>query len=132
MRPRSIVRAGALLAALALSFSLLGCDAFVDREKYDASQKQLADLKKQLAETSENLKKAEQKIAEYEAHRYQFMNVTARTWRFDTVTGRSCIQLTSEADWKRKDTKGQSCDCRDLFEDRQIPDEDIRKLYCGW
>jgi hypothetical protein len=123
------------LVAILVGFCLissLGCDEYVEKSKYDESQKQTADLKKQLAETSNELKKAQQTIAEYQSHKYQFMNVTGRTWRFDTITGRSCIQLTSEADWKRKDTKGESCDCLDLFDGSTSPDEGLRKIYCGW
>jgi hypothetical protein len=46
-------------------------------------------------------------------HHYELRNAGFRTWRFDSATGETCIQLTSDADWKRKETKSQSCDCED-------------------
>jgi hypothetical protein len=46
-------------------------------------------------------------------HHYELRNEGLRTWRFDSATGETCIQLTSEADWKRKETKSQSCTCED-------------------
>ena len=44
-----------------------------------------------------------------------------RTWRFDSASGNSCILLTTKDDWKNKDTKSESCDCKDLFEEGQQP-----------
>lgn len=44
-------------------------------------------------------------------HHYELRAEGLRTWRFDPATGN--IQLTSEADWKRKETKSQSCECAD-------------------
>jgi hypothetical protein len=49
-------------------------------------------------------------------HHYELRNEGSRTFRFDPSTGDTCIQLTSPADWKRKETKAQSCDCSDLSE----------------
>ena len=50
-------------------------------------------------------------------HHYELRNEGLRTWRFDSATGDTCIQLTSDADWKRKETKAQSCGCSDLTAD---------------
>ena len=47
-------------------------------------------------------------------HHYELRNAGLRTWRFDSATGDTCIQLTSEADWKRKETKEQSWQCADF------------------
>lgn len=38
-------------------------------------------------------------------HHYELRSEGLRTFRFDPPTGEICIQLTSEADWKRKATK---------------------------
>jgi hypothetical protein len=46
-------------------------------------------------------------------HHYELRTEGFRTFRFDPATGDTCIQLTNPADWKRKETKGQSCDCSD-------------------
>jgi|SRR5215469_2513656 len=41
--------------------------------------------------------------------RYQMRTEGYRTWRFDTATGRTCILLTQDWDWKKPDTLNQSC-----------------------
>jgi hypothetical protein len=41
--------------------------------------------------------------------RYQIHREFYRTWRLDTATGKVCLLLTSEADWKKIDTAAQSC-----------------------
>jgi hypothetical protein len=122
----------ASMAALTLVFSIVGCDAYVDKSKYDESERQASQLRAELTSVQNDLKKAQQTIAEYQAHKYQFMNTGGRTWRFNTISGNGCIQLTSDYDWKQQKTKEQSCSCEDLFEDGKAPGEAIRKLYCGW
>jgi hypothetical protein len=117
----------ALLALLLLPLG--GC---VLQSKYDESQKQIESLNKQLKETTDGLTEANSKWAECRAHKYQFMLVGFRTFRFDTVTGASCIQLSTDSDWKTKKTRSQSCDCTDLFVDGGTPNVELRKLYCGW
>jgi hypothetical protein len=47
-------------------------------------------------------------------HRYELRAEGFRTWRFDPDTGNTCIQLTAEWDWKKKETKNQSCACEDV------------------
>lgn len=49
-------------------------------------------------------------------HHYELRNEGFRTWRFDPTTGDTCIQLTSEADWKRKQTMSESCGCADSYD----------------
>lgn len=46
-------------------------------------------------------------------HHYELRNEGFRTFRFDPATGDTCIQLTVDSDWKRKETKSQSCGCVD-------------------
>jgi hypothetical protein len=55
--------------------------------------------------------KQKQKVAP--EHRYELRNDGSRTWRFDPATGDTCLKLTSAADWKRKETKFQSCEYSD-------------------
>jgi hypothetical protein len=47
-------------------------------------------------------------------HHYELRNEGFRTFRFDPATGDTCIKLTTADDWKRKDTKSQSCECVDM------------------
>ncbi|MGA8222400.1 MAG: hypothetical protein WB780_12155 [Candidatus Acidiferrales bacterium] len=51
--------------------------------------------------------------------RYQLYREGVRTWRLDTATGRSCLLLTSEADWKNPDSLSASCDIEDRNEARE-------------
>ena len=39
--------------------------------------------------------------------RYQMYTQGFRTWRLDTVIGRICLLLTTDADWKKKETQLQ-------------------------
>jgi hypothetical protein len=41
--------------------------------------------------------------------RFQMIPLGVRTWRLDTVTGQSCLLLTSDQDWKDETVKAQSC-----------------------
>ena len=41
--------------------------------------------------------------------RYQIYNRGYRTFRLDTATGKTCILLATDADWKRLDTQAQNC-----------------------
>lgn len=79
----------------------------------------------------DGLMEANSKWAECRAHKYQLVPSGMRTWRFDTVTGDSCIQLTSEADWKSRKTKEQSCACTDLVNDPNANPTRVQKV-CGW
>ncbi len=47
--------------------------------------------------------------------RYQLHKEGSRTWRLDTATGRSCLMLTTEADWK-SEGYASSCAAEDLAE----------------
>lgn len=63
------------------------------------------------------MKQLKAEVAELKAkpreHHYELRSEGFRTFRFDPATGDTCIQLTSPADWKRKETKSQSCGCSD-------------------
>ena len=97
---------GSVIAVLC-STLFAGCGVFVERAKYDA-------LQQQMAETAKKLKESQEQLAQYQAHRYQTFRVGLRTWRLDTVTGDSCLLLTTDTDWKTPGTKGQGCSCEDL------------------
>lgn len=92
---------------LTLLVGMTGCDAYVEKEKYDASQKETADLRRQLAESQDSLRKAQEQVADRQAHKYQIFHQGSRTWRLDTVAGSTCILLTTNEDWKKPETQSQ-------------------------
>ena len=51
--------------------------------------------------------------------RYQLHEQGFRTWRLDTATGRSCLLLTSDSDWKGKGGEQGSCYGEDLAAGRE-------------
>jgi cell division septum initiation protein DivIVA len=97
--------------ALCFTFALLltGCDEYVEKAKYETLQKENADLKRQLSESQQSLRKAQEQVAQCQAHKYEIFHKGFRTWRLDTVTGSTCILLTTAEDWKKADTKLESC-----------------------
>jgi hypothetical protein len=105
------------------------CDPHKQADKIRALEADVKQLKTDVAETKQRAK------AE---HHYELRNVGFRMFRFDPVTGDTCIQLTSEADWKLKDTKRQSCNCADEADHwREMPkDTDQHKSaaqgYYDW
>ena len=115
-----------LLLGLTL-LPLCACEqlGYVEKQKYDKLTQENADLKKQLAQKEEEIKNTPH-------HHYSLHADGFRTFRFDSDTGQTCIQLTTPTDWKRPDVKSQSCDCTDLFLDGPTPNETVRKMYCGF
>ena len=82
------------------------CDPQKQNQRINSLEIEVKQLKDKVAEL-------EQKQAAVPEHHYELRSAGFRTFRFDPSTGETCIQLTSDADWKRKETKAQSCDCRD-------------------
>jgi hypothetical protein len=107
--------------------TLCGCEqaGYVEKAKYDQLMQESAELKKQLAEQQEQFNKTPH-------HHYSLHREGFRTFRFDADTGETCVQLTTPEDWKRKDTKAQSCTCSDFLVDGAKAGEIVRKVYCGW
>ena len=117
---------GPLLIFLLLSLCACEQAGYIEKAKYDKLVQENAELKKQLAEKEEEIKKTPR-------HHYSLHREGLRTFRFDADTGQTCVQLTSPEDWKRKDTKEQSCDCQDLLaEGIGQSGDDVRKMFCGW
>ncbi len=95
-------------AAFLLSLFILLNGSDCDPQKQDGRITALeADMKQLKADVAELKQKPKTE------HHYELRNEGLRTWRFDSATGDTCIQLTSDADWKRKETKSQSCACTD-------------------
>ncbi|MGA2236143.1 MAG: hypothetical protein ABSG23_11765 [Terriglobales bacterium] len=102
-----------LKAILLLSLFVLLDSDDCDPQKQGAKIRSLeADVKQLKADVIE-LKQKQKATPE---HHYELRNGGFRTFRFDPATGDTCIKLTTPADWKRKETKSQSCDCVDLRE----------------
>lgn len=99
-RPSSRFMARKLVVFLTLlsASSLSGCGDFdlVDKSKQVViSKEEYEQLKASAALTKQ--------VGRYQLHREGF-----RTWRLDTATGRSCLLLTTEADWKDPKTQMQN------------------------
>jgi len=96
-----------LKVCFVLSLLVLLDSSDCDTQKQDERLRSLeADVKQLKAEVAE----LKQKQPE---HHYELRSEGFRTFRFDPATGETCIQLTSTDDWKRKETKSQSCACSD-------------------
>jgi hypothetical protein len=92
-----------LLLSLLIVLNGPECDPKKQDERITALEASVNQLKAAIVELKQKPKE----------HHFELRNEGLRTWRFDSATGETCIQLTSEADWKRKETKGQSCSCSD-------------------
>ena len=103
-----MLRIGFLLSLLLL-VSGDDCDPQKQNQRINSLEIEVKQLKDKVAEL-------EQKQAAVPDHHYELRNEGFRTFRFDPATGDTCIQLTSDADWKRKETKAQSCACTDASE----------------
>lgn len=87
-------------------FVLLNSDGCDPQKQADKIRSLEADVKQLKADVTELKQKPPDR-------RYELRSEGLRTFRFDPATGDTCIQLTSPADWKRKETKAQSCGCTD-------------------
>ena len=94
------------LLSLFILLNSSDCDSQKQDERVRTLEAEVKQLKTEVAELKQKQK------AEPE-HHYELRKDGFRTWRFDPSTGQTCIQLTSTADWKRKETMYQSCDCSD-------------------
>jgi hypothetical protein len=92
-----------LLSLVVLLLNSDDCDPQKQADKIRSLEADIRQLKADVAELK-------QKPPE---HHYELRSEGFRTFRFDPTTGETCIQLTTPADWKRKGTKAQSCDCTD-------------------
>lgn len=96
--------------AFLLSLFILLDSSDCDPQKQDERTRALETDVKQLKVDVAELKQRQNAVPE---HHYELRNEGTRTFRFDSATGETCIQLASADDWKRKETKLQSCDCTD-------------------
>ena len=101
------------------------CDPQKQGERITALEADVKQLKAEIVEI-----KTKPKVE----HHYELRNEGLRTFRFDSATGETCIQLASEPDWKRKGTKSQSCSCSDNSEQwlAMPKDTDQQKNLAQW
>jgi hypothetical protein len=102
---KSMLKVTFLLSLFTL-LSSSGCDTQKQDEKIRSLESDVKQLKTEVAELKQKPKAAPE-------HHYELRKDGFRTFRFDPSTGDLCILLTTDADWKRKETKVQSCDCAD-------------------
>jgi hypothetical protein len=96
------VRCLAMLVLIGTGF-LSGCDDM-----------QLADKSKEVVISKSEYEQLRAAAAETkQVGRYQLHREGMRTWRLDTATGRSCLLLTSETDWKGEGGQERSCSTED-------------------
>jgi hypothetical protein len=105
---------------LATCLFLGGCEemGYVEKSKYDVSQEQSKQAQVDLHKAQDDLKKAQQQIADYQAHKYQIYTNGGRTWRLDSVTGKTCVLLTTDEDWKNPKITESGCQCEDAMNDQ--------------
>jgi len=70
------------------------------------SQREVTNLQTKIAATKLQVEEAKAATPD----RYKIVKEGARTWRLDSATGKVCLLLASDADWKNPDTARQSCD----------------------
>ena len=98
---------------LFLLLLLTGCDSYVEKSKYDEAQRQLQKVTAEVDEARRQLGEVQKQNAELSVHKFSTYEAGSRTWRFDSVTGDTCVLLAPAWDWKKKETKAQSCICTD-------------------
>jgi hypothetical protein len=105
-----------LFALTAFLLVLMATTACVRQSEYEKADQQLKAVRTQLDAKSKELEDAKTQIDELSQHKFSVYQNGGRTWRFDASTGRTCLMLASETDWKRKGTKDQSCNCMDTMQ----------------
>jgi hypothetical protein len=86
----------------------------------ETSKYQLADKSKEVVLSKTEYEHLKALAAEpSQVGRYQMVQQGIRTWRLDTATGRSCLLLASEADWKGSANKQTSCPVDDYIAARE-------------
>ncbi len=82
-------------------------------------QKQIRAVDKRITDTANGLGsaiyEASKKPVTKSEHHYELRQIGARTFRFDPATGDTCIQFTSQQDWKKIETKRQGCEYADAI-----------------
>jgi|SRR5678810_1385005 len=92
-------RVVALILGVAITLTLSGCGDYTISDK----SKEVV-LSRTEYEQLKALAREPSQVGRYQIHRDG-----SRTWRLDTATGRFCLMLTSEADWKGAASEQTNC-----------------------
>ena len=107
----SVMRYANRAVAASMLLCLVACDQYQVIDTQDTNKK-LVNLKTCNCEvlSKDELKKMREQ-AELGKHinRYQMRTEGYRTWRFDTATGKICLLLTIDSEWKKPDIALQNC-----------------------
>jgi len=97
-----------LIAALLFTMS---CDQYQVVDTHDQDTKLINTKTCNCEIVSKEEMKTLREQAELGKHvnRYQMRNEGIRTWRFDTATGKVCLLLTTDWDWKKPDVESSNC-----------------------
>lgn len=115
-----------LALTLLAAFALSGCGDFdvVDKSKYDVVDKsKYVTISKSEYEQLRAAALETKQVGRYQLHRDGF-----RTWRLDTATGKSCLLLTVDQDWKGAAKDQTSCFTED-YQERQRLHQLFPSLY---
>ena len=93
------IRLVALVLCIAISTTLCGCGDYALSDK----SKEVV-LSRAEYEQLKALAREPNQVGRYQIHREG-----SRTWRLDTATGRLCLTLTSDADWKGAGSEQLNC-----------------------
>jgi len=93
------IRPVTLFLGITICFTLCGCGSLT-----------LADKSKEVVLTRAEYEQLKTLAREpNQVGRYQLHRDGSRAWRLDTATGRLCLMLTSDADWKKDASQRLSC-----------------------
>jgi hypothetical protein len=73
---------------------------------------EITELKNALTQSENAVKAAKAETEQAKTatpRRYEVVKEGFRTWRLDTATGKTCLLLTTEADWNKSETAAQNC-----------------------
>ena len=89
------------------------------------------DLRTEISLDQQKLNECTTSVQQYQAQleeaksakpgRYVMKNDGFRTWRFDTATGRTCLLMTTDADWKEPEVQGQRCSDGAISTQSKVP-----------
>ena len=95
------------LFVTSVALILGGCE-IVDDSDYETVQKIKSGQYSLIKNDELSLLKSQAELGKG-VGRYQIHREGFRTWRLDTSTGKICLLLTAEADWKKPEIALQSC-----------------------
>ncbi len=99
-----------IMPALIFSLIISGCSEYkvINSNEYQIIKKVLSGEYELINVQELNRLRKEAEIGKG-VGRYQMYTHGVRTWRLDTVTGSICLLLTTDTDWKKKETQLQMC-----------------------